>query len=146
MSDKDTITFSKDQFQQFLDKLAEASQQRMNPLEEKKYKEEMEREKRRLAMQMESARIEIEKTNRRKYGCTHTRDKEGNSAPRGQGTWTTSGQVHGDDTITLICMRCGTDWHFKGSPNERDLAVNGPHGLLGMAPPDESRVINTTVD
>lgn len=137
MSDKDTVVMSKDQFQQILDALGN----RMNPLEQKKYEEELARDKRRTAMQIESARIEIEKRERQKNSCTHTRDKEGNMAPRGQGMWTTGGQVHGDDTISLLCMRCGFVWKFKGTPSERDLAVNGPHGLLGLAPPDDSRLI-----
>lgn len=138
MSDKESITLTKEQFQDLLTTLQSKP---MNPLEQKKFEEEMEREKRRNLMQTESARIEMEKQRSRKFGCTHSRDKDGNAAPRGQGTWTTQGQVHGDDTITLICLRCAFEWHFKGTSYERDAAVNAAHGLLGMAPPEDSRLI-----
>lgn len=140
----ESITLTKDQFQQILDALQTP---RMNPLEEKRLKDELERAKRLEQVQIESARTEMLKRENKKNGCSHTRypmsagKKAGHAAPRGQGEWTTSGQPHADDTATMICERCGYTWRWKTTPQERDYFMNNDGGMLGMAPPEESRVI-----
>jgi hypothetical protein len=136
--EQNNITMSKEQFQELLTALANP---RMNPLEQKKYDEEAKRDKRRAALAIELGRSEAENRWRRQNSCSHSRDsRTGQAVTRGSGEWTTGGQVHGDDTISLGCLRCGTVWHWKGSPQERDYALNA--GLLGFAPPPVERCLN----
>src|SRR5438552_1230445 len=129
-----TVELSPDQLQQLLVKavaagVAEAT--KMNPLEEKRYKEELEREERRNKLAVELGKAEEEALRKKRDACSHSRDKEGNGVSRGQGIWTTQGQIHGNECITLICMRCATTWTWKGTMAERDAANNSAHGLLG---------------
>ena len=69
--------------------------------------------------------------------------KAGQMAPRGQGEWMTSGQTCGDEgMILLLCVRCKTEWKFKGTRQELDYVVNSEHGLLGFEPPPIERCVN----
>src|SRR5215471_11720067 len=78
-----------------------------NALEQKRLEEEMERERRRSILSVELAKVEEEARWRRQNACSHSANsKTGESVPRGKGHWTTSGQMHGDDTASLICQRC----------------------------------------
>ena len=134
----DNITLTKDQFQQLVDAIGHP---KMNPLEQKKFDEEEKREKRRALLSVELGKAEAESRYRKQTGCSHSRDpRTGNAVPRGMGEWTTGGQPHGDDTITLSCLRCGTQWTWKASPQEREYANNA--GLLGFAPPPIDRCLN----
>ncbi len=118
----------------------------MNPMEKKQYEEEIKREKRRAILSVELGKAEAEKRYRQQTGCTHSRlstaagARAGQPAPRGQGEWTTGGQVHGYDTIGLVCLRCSTSWQFKATPQEIEFA--NQVGLLGFAPPPIERCIN----
>lgn len=132
------ITLSKEQFQQMLEAIAHP---RMNPLEEKKFAEEALKEKRRALLSVELGKAEAEKRYRQQVGCSHSRDpRSGNGVARGSGEWTTGGQRHGDDTITLACLRCGTQWTWKATPQEREYCDNA--GLLGFPPPPVERCTN----
>lgn len=138
MPENQGITLTQDQFQQLLDAIGSP---KMNPLEQKKYDEEAKKDKRRAMLAVELGKAEAESRYRKQVGCSHSRDpRTGNAVARGMGEWTTGGQCHGDDTITLSCLRCGTQWTWKGSPQEREYANNA--GLLGFAPPPIDRCIN----
>lgn len=140
------VSFTKQELQDFMAtviKSAVAEATRMNPLEEKKYKEALEAEARKTKMVAELGRIEEQAQKDKKNRCSHTRDKEGNPVAKGTGVWTTQGQVHGNDTITLVCLRCGNSWHWQATAQERDFAQNGAHGLLGFPPPEEERLLKT---
>jgi hypothetical protein len=87
---------------------------------------------------MTLGKIEEEARERRKNGCTHTRHAlgtklAGHAAPRGQGEWTTGGQMHGDGTATITCTRCAYQWRFLPNHTEREYTQDS--GLLGAAPP-----------
>lgn len=114
----------------------------LNPLEQKEYDQQMEQERRRALHAVELARIDEETRWRKQNSCSHScNDKTGESVPRGTGRWTTSGQLHGDGTATLICQRCATAWHFQPTRDETEYTINGP-GLMGYAPPPIDRCIN----
>lgn len=132
------VTLTQEQFAQLLEAIGSP---KMNPLEQKKYDEEAKKEKRRTMLSVELGKVEAEARYRRQAGCSHSRDpRTGAPVVRGSGEWTTGGQCHGDDTITLSCLRCGTQWTWKGSPQEREYANQA--GLLGFAPPPVERCIN----
>ena len=114
----------------------------MNPLEQKKFDEQMEIERRKTQAAIELARIDEESRWRKQNSCSHScHDKTGESVARGTGRWTTSGQMHGDGTCTLICVRCATAWHYQPTRDESEYILNGP-GLLGYAPPPLERCLN----
>lgn len=140
MVDKPTVTMTFDQVQDLLRTvLAEAN--KPNALEQKRLDEELAKDKRRAALAVELGRAEEEARWRRQNSCTHSRHATtGESVPKGTGVWTTCGQTHGDDSISLICMRCATLWHFQATANERDYANNA--GLLGFMPPPLERCLN----
>lgn len=113
-----------------------------NALEAKQMQEALERDRRRTLLAVELGRVEEEARWRRQNSCTHSADaKTGEPVTKGTGRWTTSGQVHGDDSASLICQRCSTLWKFVPTREEREFILNGP-GLLGYAPPPIERCIN----
>lgn len=122
-----------------------AEARRLDPIEEKKQKEEVERERRRSLMHVEMAKVEEQRRERQKNGCSHSRypmsagKLAGENCPRGQGEWLTSGQLHTDGTATTICQRCSNVWHWRPTPQEFQYIID--QGMLGMAPPQEERLI-----
>lgn len=156
------IGLSKEQFQQLLEavkgnqspdqmqKIVEAAvlaARTLNPLEQKSMDERLALEKRRSRMQVEFGRIEEEAMRRKKFGCSHRRWPQGHklaghSCPRGQGEWTTGGQLTGrlGRVATMVCLRCGWTWAFRTTAEE---AVDiGENGLLGVAPPPDDRLLS----
>ena len=124
---------------------AVAASHQLNPIEQRKYEQELETQKRKDRAMVELAKAEEEAAKRKKYGCTHSRlpmsagKYGGHAAPKGQGEWVTGGQMHDDDTATMICQRCSWTWHWKPTLQERQYIEQS--GMMGMAPPDESRLI-----
>lgn len=117
-----------------------AATQKLNPLDERKYNEEINREKRRAMFAVELAKAEEQTRLNRINGCSHSRDSRlGNAVAKGTGEWTTGGQMHGNDTATLTCLRCGFGWHFSTTPQEREYFRE--QGMLGMAPPPMDRLV-----
>jgi hypothetical protein len=142
---ENSITFdSPEQLQQFLTAVIQGAVQearRMTPLEERKFKEEVERERRRDRMAVELAKAEAQNQRNRMLGCSHKCDQKTGLAvgrDRPDGLWTTAGQLHGNDLATLCCIRCGWVWRWKTNPGERDYINNV--GMLNMAPPANERV------
>lgn len=120
---------------------AVAGASRLNPLEQKKLNEEIEREKRR---NLSGALIGYEDEKNRwnkQHSCTHSRHEQtGNAVPKGTGQYTTGGQAVGRDKAILVCLRCSAEWIWMPTPNERDYIEQ--HGLLGFAPPPVERCLN----
>src|SRR5581483_4321739 len=133
--------FSHDQVQELLRQQAEmfkgviSELKKPNPLEERKLREELEKEQRRkLAMIALGKAEEFARTNRQK-SCTHSRDDKGNYVNKGQGTWTTGGNVGTNGIGSLVCWRCAKTWRWRASAAEREYSENV--GLLGFVPPSE---------
>jgi hypothetical protein len=136
-----TVTLTSEQLQELLLGMVREAN-KMNPLEEKKYQEDLAREKRRNLLAVELGRTEDEARWRRQHQCSHHRDgTSGEAVPRGKGVPTTSGQQHGDRSISLICMRCAMRWQFLPTAEEQQYLDNGG-GLLNFPIPEMSRVIN----
>lgn len=143
------MEISKEDLQKLLREVvagAVAEARRMNPLEQRKYDEDLKREQRRREMMVELGRIEDAARARRKYGCSHQRypasagKLAGHPCPNGQGEWTTGGQPHTGGLISLICTRCSTIWVWRATGEEYQFAVDT--GMAGMAPPMESRCLS----
>lgn len=148
MTDKESITLTKDQFADLMDRVAALANPRMNPLEQRKLNEEIEREKRRDQVQIESAKTETLKAKARKDGCSHCRwpassgKKAGHAAPRGTGEWVTQAQFHEQNgTIDLMCQRCQWIWRWKATPEEVSFLKDNDGGMAGFPPPAEEKLI-----
>ena len=136
-----SMNISKEDLKELLMAVMTASKS-MNPLEEKKYQEELEKDRRKALLVKQLGEDEERQIAMRRDGCSHCVDKEtGQPVPRGTGQWCTQGQVHSNDIISLICMRCSTTWHWKGTPAERAYAIDAEHGLLHIPPPSEARLL-----
>ena len=144
MTETNGIYFSPDQLQEFMAKAmaaAVAEARKMTPMEERKYNEEVQREKRRDRMAIELAKAEEQIQRNKRLGCSHKCDPRTGLAvgrDRQDGDWTTGGQLHGNDMATLVCIRCAWTWRWITSPAERDYINNA--GMLHMSPPDQGRV------
>jgi hypothetical protein len=137
---QNTVSLTHEQLQDLMRVMLQEAN-KPNWLEQKQLDAEIEKDRRRSVLAIELGRVEEEAKWRRQHSCTHTRDeKSGNAAPRGKGVFTTSGQIHSDDVITLICMRCATTWRWKASPEEREYVNNA--GLLHFAPPPVEHCLN----
>lgn len=138
------IYFSAEQLQEFMAKAmaaAVAEARKMTPMEDRKYKEEVERDRRRTLMAVELAKAEDQIQRNRMLGCSHKCDPRTGLAvgrDRADGMWTTSGQLHGNDQATLVCYRCAWPWRWVTNAAERDYINNV--GMLNMAPPDPAKV------
>lgn len=140
-SHENVVSLTKTELQELLTTVLRQAQS-LNPLDQKRLDEEIEREKRRTLLAIELARTEEEAHWRRQNSCTHSaHEKTGEAVPKGMGKWTTGGQMHGDESATLICQRCATAWRFKPTREEREYILNGP-GLLGYPPPNMDRLLN----
>jgi hypothetical protein len=122
-----------------------AESKKMNPIEQKKYDDEIKAEERRKMMMVELGKAEEQAMINRKNGCSHSRHSMsagklgGHSCAKGAGEWTTGGQIHSDGTATMVCTRCSWTWHWQPTAREREYIDNA--GMLGMAPPSEERLI-----
>src|SRR5215471_4346215 len=135
MAEKETmVSITPTQLQDILTAALKAANQ-PNALEAKHIAEEAERERRRQNLAIELARVEEEARWRKQNSCTHSvNEKTGEPVPRGTGKYVTSGQMHGDDSCSLICQRCAQVFRFMPTREEREFIQNGP-GLLGYPPP-----------
>jgi hypothetical protein len=121
----------------------------LNPIEQRKYEQELAAQKRRDLAVVELGKIEEENAQRKKAQCTHSRYSMshgklgGHACAKGQGEWCTSGQIHNRNLATLICTRCSYTWQF--CPTEAEYNFIMDNGMLGMAPPDASRIIKESV-
>jgi hypothetical protein len=134
------ISISKEALRELLIEVA-GQARRMTPLEERRYKEELEAEQRRARMICELGQAEEIALKLKRSSCTHKRSKdEGLSVPKGDasGVWTTQAQLHGNDTVSLICMRCSTVWSWRADARLREYFNNAEHQMLGFAPPPDN--------
>src|SRR5215831_9029455 len=142
MAEKETmVSITATQLQDILTAALKAANQ-PNALEAKHIAEEAERERRQQALAVELARVEEEARWRKQNSCSHSvNEKTGEPVAKGTGKWATGGQMHGDDSCTLICQRCAQVFRFMPTREEREYIING-QGLLGFAPPPLERLIN----
>lgn len=129
--------------------IAEAVSQatKLNPLEQKKFDEAMDLERRKSAMMRTLGAIEDETQRRKRDSCTHKRfpansgKLSGHSAPREAlgAEWCTGGQAYQDGTAMIICQRCSSTWLFRPDHNYYSAILQ--NGLLGEAPPPEDLTI-----
>jgi hypothetical protein len=140
----DSISFTKAELQSLLEAAVRAANA-PNALEQKAIAEDLQREHRRALFAVELGKVEEGRMLAKKNGCTHSRlsmaagKNGGNTAPRGEGEWTTGGQLSGNaEEAMLICTRCSYMWKWKVTNQEREFINNT--GLLGMAPPPHERV------
>ena len=147
------IKMTREALQELMGKVLQAGlgeMKKMNPLEEKKYNEELAKDKRRAQMVVALGRAEEEAMKQKRGRCSHSRwpagtgKRSGESCPTGQGEWCTGGQKHGDMTVSIICQRCATEWRFKATPGEIDYGDN--EGFLGFAPPPPERCVSPCND
>lgn len=136
--------FTYEQVQQLIKTAVETAigaANRMNPIEQRKYDDEMDRERRRSEMMLQLGKIEEEAARRRREGCTHMTftmsagKRAGEMAPLGSANaeWKTGGQAYQNGLASLVCLRCQTVWLFKPTPEYYSAIVQ--NGLLGEAPP-----------
>lgn len=117
----------------------------LNPLEQKKYDEELAREKRKNAMMLQLGKIEEESMRNKKNACSHMRyaagKNAGMSARKGDmgAEWCTGGQALQDGSAMVICLRCSSTWRWRPHPEEYSMILQ--NGLLGVAPPPEELVL-----
>jgi len=141
----DNINISKADLQQLLEAVVKAGNA-PNAFEQKAIDEQLQREHRRNLLAIELAKVEEQRLQARKNGCTHSRlsmaagKNGGNPAPRGEGEWTTGGQLSGNgDEAMLVCLRCSWVWKWRVTNQEREFINN--QGLCGAPPPPAERVI-----
>src|SRR5579859_4443234 len=86
-----TLNISKEDLKELLMSVMSASRQ-MNPLEEKKYNEELEKERRKALLVKQLGEDEERQMAAKRNGCSHCVDKDtGQPVPRGTGLWCTQG-------------------------------------------------------
>jgi hypothetical protein len=126
---------------------AVAESNKLNPIEQRKFDEEIGRERRRNMMMVELGKIEEASAKRRRSGCSHLRypanagKLAGHGAPPGTSgaEWTTAGQAYQNGTAALMCQRCQSIWLFRPAPEY--LADIRENGMLGIPPPEEQNVL-----
>lgn len=124
---------------------AVAESHKMNPIQQKEYDDKINAAKRKALMVVELGKAEEQAMKMKKEGCSHSRHGmgagklAGHACAKGKGEWTTGGQLHGDGTATMVCTRCSYTWHWQPTNQEREYV--GDAGMLGMSPPEESRLI-----
>lgn len=134
MPEQNETTFTKAEVFELMRSLI-AESKKLNPLEERKLKEELEKESRRSRAMVELGKAEEFARTNKQNTCPHSRDDKGNFVPRGQGTWTTGGHVNTAGIGSLVCLRCSKSWRWRASAAEREYSDN--QGLLSYAPPPD---------
>jgi hypothetical protein len=150
MTDSKVVQLSEEQLTRLLTAAVKAAQT-PNVLELREIEKQVEADKRRSLMAVEMGRAEEENMRRRKDGCSHSRypmsmgKLGGHACSKGNGEWTTGGQLCGRDPQTgrpravLICTRCSWTWTFEPTMQELDYIEQS--GLMGFAPPAKERLI-----
>ncbi len=141
------VEMSKDQLQELMQAavrggVSAAMEQlaHMNPLEQRRFDEEIAKDKRRELLSVELAKNEEEAQRRKRDGCSHSIDRQtGEPVMRGTGQWKTGGQAYQDGTAALFCLRCQTVWRWRPSPEQYSVIVQ--NGLYGGAPPPDDQVL-----
>jgi len=145
-----SISITPEQLQELLrTAIAEAVGQatKLNPIEQRRLDEELQKDRRRNMMMIQLGKIEEESARQKRDGCSHMRHPAGagklagHSAPKGSlgAEWCTGGQAYQDGTAMIICLRCSSTWLFRPDPNYYNAILQ--NGLLGEAPPPEAHTI-----
>jgi len=140
------VNITRDDLQAILETVLAKSNQ-LNPLEQKKYDEEMAKQRRRDLLAVEVGRAEEEAQRRKRNSCSHLRypatagKLSGQSAPRGTpgAEYTTGGQAYQNGLAMMFCTRCQTQWWFK--PTQDYYTIILQEGLSSTAPPLDDQCI-----
>jgi hypothetical protein len=140
------ISISPEQLQELL-KTAIAEATKLNPIEQRKLDEELQKDRRRNQMMIQLGKIEEEAARRKRDGCSHMRHPAGSGKLAGQSAakgslgaeWCTGGQAYQDGLAMVICLRCSSTWLFRPDSNYYNAILQ--NGLLGEAPPSDEMTI-----
>lgn len=137
-----SVNMSPEQLQQILEAVV-SRVTRLNPLEQKKYDEDLAKERRRdmLAVQLGKAEAEAQKNKR--DNCSHQRypatagKNAGELAPKGTAgaEWCTRGQAYQNGLALIFCTRCHSDWWFQ--PTQAYYTEILQNGIYGVKPPSD---------
>ena len=139
------VTLGKAELQELIEAVVRAAKA-PGVLEQRAMDEDIERQKRRDQLAIELGYAEQLKMWNQQQGCTHSRYSmgagklAGHGCKSGQGEWTTGGQLNSNGNASLVCLRCGTNWIFIPTANEKEYAEH--EGFLGFQPPPIDRCLN----
>lgn len=136
------VSMSHEQLQKILETIT-----KLNPLEQRKYDEMIDKEHRRdmLAVRLSEAEEASQKAKR--DNCSHMRyppsagKNSGQMAPKGTSgaEWCTGGQAYQNGLAMIFCSRCHSDWWFK--PTQDFYILIQQNGIDGIAPPDDAHTV-----
>jgi hypothetical protein len=140
------VEMSPEQLQKILEAVV-AKVTRMNPLEQKRYDEELAKERRRDELAVTLGRAEMEGQRAKRDNCSHKRypagsgAKSGETAPKGEtnSEWCTFGQAYQNGLAMMHCSRCHSEWWFQ--PTQEYYGWILQNGLRQQAPPPEKDCI-----
>ena len=141
MTDK-PLTLTEDQLSRIIETAVKAARS-PNVLEQRQIDEQIAADKRRSQMMVELGKTEEQAMKEKRDRCTHSRHPMtagkfgGHPAPKGQGEWTTGGQMLGRKKAVLICTRCSYTWVFEPTDTEAEYIEQS--GLQGFAPPTKEK-------
>jgi hypothetical protein len=140
------IEMSKKDFKELMEGIIDKLN-KLNPLEQRQYDEELAKERRRDLLAVQLSKAEAEAQQARRSNCSHQRypasagRRAGELAPRGTpgAEWCTRGQAYQNSLVMIFCTRCHSDWWFQ--PTQEYYQVIVQEGIYGIAPPDDDHTI-----
>jgi hypothetical protein len=136
------VSMSHEQLQKILETIT-----RMTPLEQRKYDEEVAKERRRDLLAVQLSKAEEASARAKRENCSHMRfpptagKNAGQLAPKGTAgaEWCTGGQAYQNGLAMIFCSRCHSDWWFK--PTQEFYVYIQQNGLDGTPPPDDAHSV-----
>jgi hypothetical protein len=140
------VEMSPEQLQKILEAVV-SKVQALNPLDQRKYDEILRKERRRDDFALTLGAIEKEKNDNIRRSCSHLRypatagKLSGHVAPVGYpgAEWRTGGQAYQNGLAMMLCLRCGTQWWFRPTPEYYTVLLQ--NGLDNTAPPPDDHCI-----
>lgn len=136
------VEMNAEQLQKILEAVLDKAKQ-LNPLDQRKYDEILRKEKRRDDFALSLGEIERAKNENLARNCSHMRypatagKLSGHVAPKGYpgAEWRTGGQMYQNGLAMMLCLRCGTSWWFRPTPEYASYLMQ--NGLDSTAPPED---------
>ena len=140
------VEMTAEQLQKILEAVL-AKAQSLNPLEQKRFDEELAKERRRDELAVTLGRAEAESQRAKRDNCSHMRypasagKNAGHSCPKGTlgGEWCTGGQAYQNGLVMIFCSRCHSDWWFQ--PTQDYYSYIMQNGIDGIEPPPDSQCV-----
>lgn len=140
------VTMSPEQLQTILEAVLSKVQQ-LNPLEQKKYDEEVAKQRRRDLLAVQLGKAEAQAQRNKRNNCSHMRfsatagKHAGMLAPKGTpgAEWCTGGQAYQNGLVMIFCSRCHSDWWFQPTQDFYTFIIQ--NGVDGMAPPPDDQCV-----